>query len=123
MAPLLRPPAAAVYLNVKVFPAEPAPAELGETAIEPEPSAAAFANVAVRFCAELPMLNLQVPSPAGSVQAVMPPDWAVQPAKVELAAGVAVRLPLSLFPVEAEQLLEHDLLTLASVSSLIVTEP
>jgi len=71
-----------VYSNVNVLPAEPATAVVGETAIEPEPSAATLLNVAVTDWEEFPMLNLHVPSVNVSVQAVIPlVGGPLQPAK------------------------------------------
>ena len=123
MVPLLSPPAAAVYLNASVLPADPASVEVGETVIEPEPSAETFANIAVAFWAVLVMLNLHVPSAAATLHPVMPVDWPLQPLNVEPAAGVALRLPSSLLPTETPQVFSQEALFFESVVSLTATAP
>src|ERR1700719_2214030 len=69
------------------------------------------------------MAKLHLPPAAVAVQPVMDPLWPLQPANVALAAGVAVKLPSSLFPTLAPQLFSQVVLFLASVLSVTATEP
>jgi hypothetical protein len=122
-APPFVPPAAAVYVNVREFPPLPATTLAGDAAIEPEPSAAAVLNVAVTSCSLFSIEKLQLPPDAACVHGVMPWEAPLQAPNVELLAGVAAIVPVSVFPSETAHVFSHVVLAFGSVASVTATEP